>query len=140
MDNEEGYQIRLQDFIYAQEKRRDLYGDVSPWGILGLYEHMAAIRTDIEWAENVAWRRKHGKKCVFMILVCLFVDFVSLVHYSYCLWQFDYLHIPKLILSYPSSCIKFQLKDTFPGQILMMKKREALTDHSSPTSFSSSVQ
>ena len=32
-----------------------------PWGILGLYEHLASIRVDIEWAEDAAWRRANGQ-------------------------------------------------------------------------------
>ena len=32
-------------------------GDEKPWGILGLYDHLAGIRVDVEWAEDAAWRR-----------------------------------------------------------------------------------
>jgi hypothetical protein len=35
---------RIRDFQFAQEKRRKKYGDERPWGILGLYEHLSAIR------------------------------------------------------------------------------------------------
>jgi hypothetical protein len=35
---------RIRDFQFAQEKRRKKYGDEKPWGILGLYEHLASIR------------------------------------------------------------------------------------------------
>jgi len=134
LDNEEDYQIRLQDFIYAQEKRRDLYGDVSPWGILGLYEHLAAIRTDIEWAENVVWGRKHGKKCVFIILVCLFsslhlsCEAIALPTYSQAN-SFISVFMHKISIQ---RCISWRDFDD--------EKREALTDHSLPPSFSSSVQ
>jgi hypothetical protein len=48
---------RIRDFQFAQEKRRKKYGDERPWGILGLYEHLASIRVDVEWAEDAAWRR-----------------------------------------------------------------------------------
>ena len=61
-DTEEDFQSRMQDFVYAQDKRRESYGDSSPWGILGLYEHLAGIRTDIEWADDVAWRKVNGLK------------------------------------------------------------------------------
>ena len=43
---------RIRDFQFAQEKRRKKYGDERPWGILGLYDHLAAIRVDVEWAEG----------------------------------------------------------------------------------------
>eukprot|EP00978_Attheya_sp_CCMP212_P019529 scaffold54850_cov60-Attheya_sp.AAC.3 len=52
---------RLRDFQFAQEKRRKKFGDERPWGILGLYDHLAAIRIDVEWAEDAAWRRVNGE-------------------------------------------------------------------------------
>lgn len=52
---------RIRDFQFAQDKRRRKYGDERPWGILGLYDHLAAIRVDIEWAEDAAWRRANGE-------------------------------------------------------------------------------
>ena len=61
-DTEEEYLCRMQDFKYAQQKRKESYGDESPWGILGLYEHLAAIRTDIEWADDVAYRKENNLK------------------------------------------------------------------------------
>ena len=51
---------RIRDFQFAQEKRRKKYGDERPWGILGLYDHLASIRIDVEWAEDAAWRRSNG--------------------------------------------------------------------------------
>lgn len=48
---------RIRDFKFAQQKRREKYGNERPWGILGLYDHLAAIRLDLEWAEDAAWRR-----------------------------------------------------------------------------------
>jgi membrane associated rhomboid family serine protease len=52
---------RLRDFNFAQKKRREVYGERQPWGIIGLYDHLSGIRTDIEWAEDAAWRREHGE-------------------------------------------------------------------------------
>jgi len=49
----------LRDFQFAQRKRRETYGNERPWGILGLYDHLAGIRLDVEWAEDAAWRRTH---------------------------------------------------------------------------------
>jgi len=51
---------RMRDFQFAQDKRRRKHGDERPWGILGLYDHLAAIRIDVEWAEDAAWRRANG--------------------------------------------------------------------------------
>jgi hypothetical protein len=51
---------RLRDFHFAQEKRRKKYGDERPWGILGVYDHLASIRIDVEWAEEAAKRRADG--------------------------------------------------------------------------------
>ena len=52
---------RLRDFKFAQGKRRDRYGDERPWGIMGLYDHLQGIRTDVEWAEDAAWRRENDE-------------------------------------------------------------------------------
>ena len=52
---------RLRDFQFAQDKRRQKYGDERPWGILGLYDHLSAILIDVEWAEDAAWRRANGQ-------------------------------------------------------------------------------
>jgi membrane associated rhomboid family serine protease len=52
---------RIRDFSFAQEKRRRTYGEERPWGILGLYDHLAAIRLDVAWAEDAAWRRANGE-------------------------------------------------------------------------------
>lgn len=51
------YTNRLRDFKYAREKRQNVYGDHSPWGILGMFEFLAGIRTDIEWADEICKRR-----------------------------------------------------------------------------------
>jgi membrane associated rhomboid family serine protease len=52
---------RVQDFRFAQNKRREKHGDQKPWGIYGLYAHLSDIRADLEWAEDAAWRRHKGK-------------------------------------------------------------------------------
>jgi len=52
---------RIRDFQFAQEKRRKKYGDEKPFGILGLYDHLASIRVDVDWAEDAAWRRANGE-------------------------------------------------------------------------------
>ena len=52
---------RLRDFQFAQEKRRKKFGNKNPWGILGLYDHLAAVRADIQWAEDAACRRAKGE-------------------------------------------------------------------------------
>jgi hypothetical protein len=54
-------QRRVRDFKFAQQKRRERQGREKPWGILGLYAHLADIRADIEWAEDAAWRRRNGE-------------------------------------------------------------------------------
>jgi len=50
---------RLRDFRFAQKKRNERYGKQSPFGIIGLYDHLSGIRTDVEWAEDAAWRREN---------------------------------------------------------------------------------
>lgn len=52
---------RIRDFQFAQDKRRKKYGDERPWGVLGVYDHLASIRIDVEWAEDAALRRANGE-------------------------------------------------------------------------------
>ncbi len=52
---------RVQDFRFAQNKRREKHGNQKPWGIYGLYTHLSDIRADLEWAEDAAWRRHRGE-------------------------------------------------------------------------------
>ncbi|KAL7565725.1 hypothetical protein ACA910_005419 [Epithemia clementina (nom. ined.)] len=52
---------RVMDYRLAQQKRWQRYGS-SPsktWGIYGVYKHLSTVRTDLEWAEDAAWRRMH---------------------------------------------------------------------------------
>jgi hypothetical protein len=48
---------RLRDFEFAQKKRRQFFGRSKQWGILGLYDFLSAVRQDVEWAEDAAFRR-----------------------------------------------------------------------------------
>jgi hypothetical protein len=52
---------RIIDFNFAQMKRRKKFGNERPWGILGLYDHLSAVRMDVEWAEIAACRRANGE-------------------------------------------------------------------------------
>jgi len=52
---------RLRDFRFAQKKRQEKYGRQHPWGLIGLYDHLSGIRTDVEWAEDAAWRRDNNE-------------------------------------------------------------------------------
>ncbi len=47
---------RLRDFSWARTKRART-GEEKPVGIMGLYEHIAAVRRDIEWVEECNHRR-----------------------------------------------------------------------------------
>jgi len=49
---------RVTDFKFAQNKRREKYGEQQAYGIYGLYGHLSDIRADLEWAEEAAWRRQ----------------------------------------------------------------------------------
>ncbi len=48
---------RLRDFEFAQKKRRKALGISRKWGLLALYDFLAAVREDVEWVEDAAWRR-----------------------------------------------------------------------------------
>jgi hypothetical protein len=52
--------LRVKDFKRARFLRHETY-NVRPYGIFGLFQHLAEIRLDLEWAEDAAWRRKNGK-------------------------------------------------------------------------------
>ena len=53
---------RLRDFEFAQEKRANHFGDVYfKWGVIGLYEFLTAVRTDLEWSEEAGDRRAIGR-------------------------------------------------------------------------------
>ena len=56
--NEERVNL-ITDFEYARKTRRQIFGADYSWGVPGLYEHLKGIRTDIQWAEEVAWRKKN---------------------------------------------------------------------------------
>ncbi len=48
---------RLRDFEFAQKKRRKAVGISRKWGLVALYDFLAAVREDVEWVEDAAWRR-----------------------------------------------------------------------------------
>ena len=50
---------RLRDFEFAQKKRRKTLGIARKWGLLALYDYLAAVREDVEWVEDAAWRRSN---------------------------------------------------------------------------------
>lgn len=53
---------RVMDFRLAQRQRQaQSTGGSVKHGILGLYHHLATVRLDLEWAEDAAWRRVHGR-------------------------------------------------------------------------------
>jgi hypothetical protein len=52
---------RFVDFQFARLKRKAKYGAASPWGVLGLYEFLANVRTDVDWAEQAAKARANGE-------------------------------------------------------------------------------
>jgi len=52
---------RFVDFQFARMKRKETLGTSSPWGVLGLYEYLASVRTDVDWAEQAAKRRANGE-------------------------------------------------------------------------------
>ena len=48
---------RLRDFEFAQKKRRKYFGETRKFGILGMYDFLSAVRQDVEWADEAAFRR-----------------------------------------------------------------------------------
>mmetsp|Transcript_5763 Transcript_5763/g.13575 ORF Transcript_5763/g.13575 Transcript_5763/m.13575 type:complete len:533 (-) Transcript_5763:93-1691(-) len=52
---------RARDFAFAQSQRA---GKPVVAGVLSLFYELAAIRADLQWAEDAAWRRENGKPYV----------------------------------------------------------------------------
>jgi len=120
---------RLRDFQFAQRKRRETYGDEKPWGILGLYDHLAGIRVDVEWAEDAAWRRAHKEPYLswadfqqtrdsgwnrpfftyILLVVCTIVLFVS---YALNGWKVEPLSVNPMIGPSAETLIRMGAKQT----------------------------
>lgn len=52
---------RVLDFRLARQKRKEKYGVAKQWGIFGMYPYLVAVRVDLEWAEDAAWRRQNSQ-------------------------------------------------------------------------------
>lgn len=122
-------EARLRDFDFAQRKRRENYGEDRPWGILGLYDHLAGIRLDVEWAEDAAWRRGHkepylswsdfqttrdgGWNRPFFTYIVLFVcTVVQIVSYGLNGWMIEPLSINPMIGPSAETLIRMGAKQT----------------------------
>lgn len=121
---------RIRDFQFAQEKRRKKYGDERPWGILGLYEHLSSIRTDVEWAEDAAMRRANGESYLswadfeankrkgvnrpfftyFLILTCSIVLVASFALNG---WVLEPLYVNPMIGPSAQTLIRMGAKDSY---------------------------
>lgn len=121
---------RIRDFQFAQEKRRRKYGDERPFGILGLYDHLAAIRVDVEWAEDAAWRRANGEPYLswadfdaskkggsnrpfftyLLLLVCTLVMIVSIAMNG---WSFAPLDQNPMIGPSAATLLRMGAKDSY---------------------------
>lgn len=50
----------VKNFHYAQNQRAKKHR-FRPFGIIGLFCNLSGIRSDLHWAGDAAWRRRHGK-------------------------------------------------------------------------------
>lgn len=120
---------RLRDFRFAQKKRREKYGKERPWGIIGLYDHLTGIRTDVEWAEDAAWRRDHNEPYLswtdfeaakdtgfnqpFFTYIVMFVCTVCLiVSIGLNGWKFEPLNVNPMIGPSAETLIRMGAKQT----------------------------
>ena len=55
---------RVRDFERARWMRFDAAMFSPPWGILGLFYHLAGVRADLKWAEYAAYRRSRKQPYV----------------------------------------------------------------------------
>ena len=120
---------RLRDFQFAQKKRREKYGNERPWGILGLYDHLAGIRLDVEWAEDAAWRRTNKEPYLswtdfqqtrdvgwnrpfFTYIVLVVCTAVLIASYGVNGWKIEPLSINPMIGPSADTLIKMGAKQT----------------------------
>lgn len=66
---------RLRDFEFAQKKRKKEKGISRKWGLLALYDFLAAVREDVEWAEDASWRRENCLPYVVTHYTIIFASF-----------------------------------------------------------------
>lgn len=121
---------RIRDFQFAQEKRRKKYGDERPFGILGLYDHLAAIRVDVEWAEDAAWRRANGEPYLswtdfdsskkrgrnrpfFVYTVCTICTLVMIASIAVNEWSFEPLDQNPMIGPSADTLLRMGAKDSY---------------------------
>ena len=120
---------RLRDFNFAQNKRRENYGEDRPWGILGLYDHLSGIRLDVEWAEDAAWRRSKQEPYLswtdfqtthdagwnrpfFTYTVLLVCTIVQIVSYGMNGWRIEPLSVNPMIGPSSETLIRMGAKYT----------------------------
>ena len=120
---------RLRDFNFAQNKRRENYGEDRPWGILGLYDHLSGIRLDVEWAEDAAWRRSKKEPYLswtdfqtthdagwnrpfFTYTVLLVCTIVQIVSYGMNGWRIEPLSVNTMIGPSSETLIRMGAKYT----------------------------
>jgi membrane associated rhomboid family serine protease len=120
---------RVRDFLLAQRKRREKYGPHQPWGIFGMYAHLANVRIDLEWAEDAAYRRQHNEPYLswtdfddarlqalhrpwftyFIILLCTIMLIVSFAVND---WKIEPLSVNNMIGPSKDTLIKIGARDT----------------------------
>ena len=120
---------RIRDFMFTQEKRREKYGSARPWGILGLYEHLASIRIDLEWAEDAAWRRQNNEPYLswsdfdnervkgknrpfFTYFILLFCTVMLIASIGVNGWKFEPLYINPMIGPSAETLLKLGAKQS----------------------------
>lgn len=108
---------RVRDFERARWMRFDAAKFSPPWGILGLFHHLAGVRADLKWAEYAAYRRSrnqpyaawadyikahdHHRRPYFIIF--LFLASTVMMFYTMYLsdWKFAPLNVSLFLLKDP---------------------------------------
>lgn len=120
---------RVLDFCLAQRKRREKYGPQQPWGIFGMYAHLANVRIDLEWAEDAAYRRQHNEPYLswtdfddarlqalhrpwFTYVIILLCTIMLIVSFAVNDWKIEPLNVNNMIGPSKDTLIKIGARDT----------------------------
>ena len=120
---------RVLDFQLAQKKRFEKYGRPNTFGIFGMYNHLANVRIDLEWAEDAAYRRLHNEPYLswtdfddariktlsrpyFTYIIVFLCTIMLVVEFAVNDWKVEALHDNPMIGPSKETLIQLGARDT----------------------------